>query len=53
MSLDSPRPSREETMARFMKGASRVAGFKRDMPSLRTVARGATRVEEIRLKRLL
>ncbi len=32
MSLDSPRPSREETMARFMKGASRVAGFKRDMP---------------------
>ena len=26
------RPSREETMARFMKGASRVAGFKRDMP---------------------
>lgn len=29
------------------------AGFKRDMPSLRTVARGARRVEEIRLKRVL
>lgn len=28
-----------------------LAGFKRDMPSLRTVARGARRVEEIRLKR--
>jgi ribosomal protein S18 acetylase RimI-like enzyme len=30
-----------------------LAGFKRDMPSLRTVAKGATRVEEIRLKRAL
>lgn len=30
-----------------------LAGFKRDMPSLRTVARGAVRVEEIRLKRAL
>lgn len=30
-----------------------LAGFKRDMPSLRTVARGTKRVEEIRLKRLL
>lgn len=30
-----------------------LAGFKRDMPSLRTVARGSVRVEEIRLKRLL
>lgn len=30
-----------------------LAGFKRDMPSLRTVARGARRVEEIRLKRAL
>lgn len=30
-----------------------LAGFKRDMPSLRTVARGARRVEEIRLKRVL
>ncbi len=30
-----------------------LAGFKRDMPSLRTVARGARRVEEIRLKRHL
>jgi ribosomal protein S18 acetylase RimI-like enzyme len=30
-----------------------LAGFKRDMPSLRTVARGSMRVEEIRLKRLL
>ncbi len=30
-----------------------LAGFKRDMPSLRTVAKGATRVEEIRLKRPL
>jgi ribosomal protein S18 acetylase RimI-like enzyme len=30
-----------------------LAGFKRDMPSLRTVARGARRVEELRLKRLL
>jgi len=28
-----------------------LAGFKRDMPSLRTVARGTRRVEEIRLKR--
>lgn len=28
-----------------------LAGFKRDMPSLRTVVRGARRVEEIRLKR--
>ena len=30
-----------------------LAGFKRDMPSLRTVARGARRIEEIRLKRSL
>jgi ribosomal protein S18 acetylase RimI-like enzyme len=30
-----------------------LAGFKRDMPSLRTVARGTRRVEEIRLKRVL
>lgn len=30
-----------------------LAGFKRDMPSLRTTAKGATRVEEIRLKRTL
>ena len=30
-----------------------LAGFKRDMASLRTVARGSIRVEEIRLKRLL
>lgn len=30
-----------------------LAGFKRDMPSLRTVARGTRRVEEIRLKRAL
>ncbi|HQZ05912.1 MAG: GNAT family N-acetyltransferase [Rhodoferax sp.] len=30
-----------------------LAGFKRDMPSLRTVARGSMRVEEIRLKRQL
>lgn len=30
-----------------------LAGFKRDMASLRTVARGAARVEEIRLKRML
>lgn len=28
-----------------------LAGFKRDMPSLRTVARGPKRVEELRLKR--
>lgn len=26
------RPTREETMARYMKGASRVMGFRRDMP---------------------
>lgn len=30
-----------------------LAGFKRDMPSLRTVAKGTMRVEEIRLKRVL
>ena len=30
-----------------------LAGFKRDMASLRTVARGTLRVEEIRLKRVL
>jgi len=30
-----------------------LAGFKRDMPSLRTVAKGPKRVEELRLKRLL
>ncbi len=30
-----------------------LAGFKRDMASLRTVARGDKRVEEIRLKRVL
>ena len=30
-----------------------LAGFKRDMPSLRTTAKGAKRVEEIRLKRPL
>jgi len=30
-----------------------LAGFKRDMPSLRTVARGERRIEEIRLKRSL
>ena len=30
-----------------------LAGFKRDMPSLRTVAKGAKRVEELRLKRVL
>ncbi len=30
-----------------------LAGFKRDMPSLRTVARGSIRVEELRLKRTL
>lgn len=30
-----------------------LAGFKRDMPSLRTVARGTRRVEEIRLRRSL
>lgn len=30
-----------------------LAGFKRDMPSLRTVARGSRRIEEIRLKRPL
>ncbi len=30
-----------------------LAGFKRDMPSLRTIAKGDKRVEEIRLKRLL
>lgn len=30
-----------------------LAGFKRDMPSLRTTAKGAARVEEIRLKRPL
>jgi len=30
-----------------------LAGFKREMASLRTTARGATRVEEIRLKRTL
>lgn len=30
-----------------------LAGFKRDMPSLRTVGRGVRRVEEIRLKRAL
>ncbi|OCC23357.1 long-chain-acyl-CoA synthetase [Croceicoccus estronivorus] len=34
MSVDSPRPSRQESMARFMKGAQRVAGFTRDMPYL-------------------
>ena len=30
-----------------------LAGFKRDMPSLRTKPKGAGRVEEIRLKRVL
>lgn len=30
-----------------------LAGFKRDMPSLRTVPRGSRRVEEVRLKRVL
>lgn len=30
-----------------------LAGFKRDMPSLRTVARGKRRIEEIRLRRAL
>ena len=30
-----------------------LAGFKRDMPSLRTVAKGGKRVEELRLKRVL
>ncbi len=30
-----------------------LAGFKRDMPSLRTTAKGTKRVEEIRLKRPL
>ena len=30
-----------------------LAGFKRDMPSLRTTAKGSKRVEEIRLKRPL
>lgn len=38
-----------ERALRFLE----LAGFKRDMPSLRTVARGARRVEEIRLKRAL
>lgn len=32
MNRQSTRPTREETMARFMKGASRVMGFTRDMP---------------------
>lgn len=31
MTRESTRPTREETMARFMKGASRVMGFTRDM----------------------
>lgn len=34
MTEPSPRPSREETFARYMKGASRVAGLTRDMPLL-------------------
>ena len=34
MSDNVTRPTREETMARYMKGASRVMGFRRDMPYL-------------------
>ncbi|AZI35072.1 putative fatty-acid--CoA ligase [Caenibius tardaugens NBRC 16725] len=34
MSQVEIRPSREESMARYMKGASRVMGFTRDMPYL-------------------
>ena len=34
MSQTEIRPSREESMARYMKGASRVMGFTRDMPYL-------------------
>ena len=39
-----------EHALRFFEQA---AGFKRDMPSLKTVAFGSIKLEEIRLKRLL
>ena len=34
MTESSLRPTRDESMARLMKGANRVAGFTRDMPLL-------------------
>jgi RimJ/RimL family protein N-acetyltransferase len=42
-------PLRNERALRFME----QAGFKREMPSLKTVAFGSARLEEIRLKRAL